>query len=111
MTPQPLHFAQYRFILRAETTIQLSYYKGSALRGAFGQVFKRMVCLQPPDHPRECPVCPLRRECPYGTTFENALPAVLNRCPVMRVSLTRSSSDRHWIGGGFISVGIPLRLT
>ena len=49
MNPQPLHFAQYRFILRAETTIQLSYYKGSALRGAFGGAFKRMVCLQPPD--------------------------------------------------------------
>jgi len=81
VTPQPLHFAQYRFILRAETTIQLSYYKGSTLRGAFGQVFKQMVCLQPPDHPRECPVCPLRRECPYGTTFENALPAGVEPLP------------------------------
>src|SRR3989304_3377092 len=81
MFPQSLHFAQYRFILRAETTIQLSYYKGSALRGAFGQEVKQMVCLQPPAHPRECPVCPLRRECPYGTTFENALPAGVEPLP------------------------------
>ena len=73
MIPEALHFAQYRFMLRATTTIQLSFYKGSALRGAFGSVFKRMVCFQPVDHPRECDVCSLRRECPYGTTFENAL--------------------------------------
>ena len=72
--PTSLRLAQFRFVLRTETTIQLPRNKGSALRGAFGGVFKRMVCLQPPDHPRECDVCPLRRECAYGTVFENALP-------------------------------------
>jgi len=74
MIPEGLCFSQYRFILRALTTIQLPWYKGSSLRGAFGGVFKRMVCLQPPKHERDCNACSLRRECPYGTVFENALP-------------------------------------
>ncbi|MBM3241146.1 CRISPR system precrRNA processing endoribonuclease RAMP protein Cas6 [Candidatus Poribacteria bacterium] len=81
MIPEEFRFAQYRFTLRALTTIQLPRYKGSALRGAFGRVFKRMVCLQPLNHPRDCDVCSLRSECPYGTVFENALPSDVEPLP------------------------------
>jgi hypothetical protein len=40
-----LHFARFRFHLRAQTPLCLPPYKGSTLRGGFGMAFKDGVCV------------------------------------------------------------------
>ena len=63
------HFriAPFRFVLRADTDIGLSSYKGSAFRGAFGHALKRIVCMtkQP-----QCTSCMLLSRCLYPYIFE-----------------------------------------
>ncbi len=44
---------------------------GSALRGGFGTIFKREVCIQ---KDKECERCILRERCPYLYIFETPIP-------------------------------------
>ena len=64
--------ARYRFVLQAETSLRLSAFAGSTLRGGFGHVFKRSVCVWPPG---ECGRCLLKNTCAYPYIFETAPPA------------------------------------
>jgi CRISPR-associated endoribonuclease Cas6 len=68
------HFAaaRYRFVLTARTPLRLSAFAGATLRGGFGHVFKRCVCLWPPG---DCPRCLLKNTCAYPYIFETAPPA------------------------------------
>lgn len=62
--------------LRAQTRIQLPRYKGSALRGGFGAVFKETVCIV--EH-RECRRCLLRERCAYPYVFDTPVPGNATR--------------------------------
>jgi hypothetical protein len=74
-----LRFARFRLLLKAKTALLLPAYKGSALRGGFGQVFRRIACLGT-DH--GFGQCLLGDRCPYHYIFETPSPAgsvVLNK--------------------------------
>lgn len=62
-----LPIARYRFECIATDEVRMPFYSGSALRGAFGYMLRRVACMtkQP-----TCDGCPLRRTCPYGVVFE-----------------------------------------
>lgn len=61
--------AAYRFVLEARTPLRLNAFAGSTLRGGFGHVFKRTVCIWPPG---DCPRCLLKNTCSYPYVFETA---------------------------------------
>jgi hypothetical protein len=61
--------ARYRFVLQASTPLRLSSFAGATLRGGFGHVFKRTVCIWPP---ADCPRCQLKHTCSYPYIFETA---------------------------------------
>jgi hypothetical protein len=62
---------RYRFVVRAQTALRLNAFAGSTLRGGFGHVFKRTVCIWPPG---DCPRCLLRQTCSYPYVFETPPP-------------------------------------
>jgi len=60
--------AAFTFHLTAKETIQLPEYKGSALRGGFGHVMKKVCCVLPPG---QCDQrCQLGNQCAYAYIFE-----------------------------------------
>lgn len=68
------HFkvASYRFSLLSKEELLLPQYKGSALRGSFGHILKRVCCSV-----RDCPSCGrcvLNQKCPYAYIFETTQP-------------------------------------
>ncbi|MDY6874660.1 MAG: CRISPR system precrRNA processing endoribonuclease RAMP protein Cas6 [Chloroflexota bacterium] len=67
-----LHIALFRFTLEPRTPLHLPPYKGSVLRGGFGHVFKRTVCVQP--RVRTCATCLLAETCAYAYLFETRPP-------------------------------------
>ncbi len=64
--------ARFRLRLKAKDTLLLPPYKGSALRGGFGQVFRRIACL---GTDRGFGECLLSQRCPYHYIFETPPPA------------------------------------
>lgn len=62
-----LQLLPLQITLRAQTLIQLPRYKGSALRGGFGAVFKETVCII--EH-RDCGRCLWRARCAYPYVFD-----------------------------------------
>ncbi len=73
--------ARFRLRLKAQETLYLPAYKGSALRGGFGQVFRRIACL---GAERGFGECLLGERCPYHYIFETPPPAgsvVLDKVP------------------------------
>jgi hypothetical protein len=76
-----LQLARFRLRLRPRETLLLPAYKGSALRGGFGQVFRRIACLGAELGFGECL---LGARCPYHYIFETPPPAgsvVLDKVP------------------------------
>lgn len=71
--PTALQLAAYDVTLEALTPLELPPYGGSTLRGGFGHVFKRSVCIQPDR--LHCAGCPLRPTCVYAAVFEPAPPS------------------------------------
>lgn len=67
------HFtlAHYHLILEALGPLDLPPFKGSALRGGFGHMFKRLACFQPKPCGKRCQ---LGNTCPYGYIFETTPP-------------------------------------
>jgi hypothetical protein len=63
--------ARYRFVLEARTPLRLAAFSGATLRGGFGHLFKRTVCIWPPG---ECGRCLLKNTCAYPYIFETAPP-------------------------------------
>jgi hypothetical protein len=62
---------RYRLVVTAVTPLRLSAFAGATLRGGFGHVFKRTVCIWPPG---DCPRCLLKNTCAYPYVFETAPP-------------------------------------
>lgn len=69
--PSTFTLVPYRLTLEALEPLHLPPFKGSALRGGFGYVFKRLVCFQPKPCRKRCK---LGNACPYGYIFETAPP-------------------------------------
>jgi hypothetical protein len=67
----PFSLASFTFHLTARETIQLPEYKGSAFRGGFGHVMKKVCCLAPSG--RMCENCQLPASCAYAYIFETPL--------------------------------------
>ena len=63
--------AGYRFHIKARDKLRLPPYKGSTIRGAFGNAFKRVVCTI---RVTPCPECILYRRCVYSYIFETPPP-------------------------------------
>lgn len=66
-----LRFVRYRVQFQALERLRLPAWKGSALRGAFGHVFRRLACVGG----RSCPPCRVPDSCPYHYIFETAPPS------------------------------------
>jgi len=60
-------FAQFTFEMKALDILLLPAYKGSTLRGAFGHMFKKVVCALPN---KDCSTCLLKEKCIYSYVFE-----------------------------------------
>lgn len=67
--------ARYHFDWEVKTTIRLSEYAGSALRGVFGAALRRVVCMT---NLSECLECGLWRTCPYPLVFATPPPPIVN---------------------------------
>lgn len=75
-------FSVFRLNLEAGDRIELPRFnKGITLRGAFGTVFRRLVCH---DLKAPCPSCPLRENCPYSNVFNPVIPPDAERLRLNR---------------------------
>ena len=63
--------ARFRFTVEARTPLRFGTLAGATLRGGFGHVFKRTVCIWPSG---DCPRCLLKSTCAYPYVFETAPP-------------------------------------
>lgn len=59
--------AKYKFEITSEEKIILPIYKGSTLRGGFGQIFKMIFCL---NKEKNCERCFLKEKCIYTYLFD-----------------------------------------
>lgn len=64
--------ARFKVALEAKDRLRLPEYKGSALRGGFGHVFRKVACVT---RGGECPPCLLKGACAYAYIFETPPPA------------------------------------
>lgn len=64
--------ARFALTLEAKDRLRLPEYKGSALRGGFGHVFRKVACIT---RESECAPCLLKGTCPYAYVFETPPPA------------------------------------
>lgn len=62
------NLAEFTFHLTAKEAMWLPEYKGSALRGGFGNVFKKVCCVVPGQ--KYCNHCQLNTACAYAYIFE-----------------------------------------
>ncbi|MBI4847715.1 MAG: CRISPR system precrRNA processing endoribonuclease RAMP protein Cas6 [Nitrospirae bacterium] len=60
-------FKKFEFQLAPQEPILLPSYKGSTLRGGFGNAFKKVVCAI---RSKECTDCLLKEKCVYSYVFE-----------------------------------------
>ncbi|QTA91968.1 CRISPR system precrRNA processing endoribonuclease RAMP protein Cas6 [Desulfonema magnum] len=67
----PFSFAVFRLTIEAIEPLHLPPFKGSAIRGSFGLMFRRVVC---PLTRTECGDCHLSEECVYSYIFETFPP-------------------------------------
>ncbi|HHV78324.1 MAG TPA: CRISPR system precrRNA processing endoribonuclease RAMP protein Cas6 [Firmicutes bacterium] len=67
-----IRIALFEFSFRVQSKVLLPPYKGSALRGAFGTIFRRITCSE--RGLNDCSPCDLRSACPYGKIFEPGPP-------------------------------------
>lgn len=66
-----LPFEKFRFSLRVTSLMVLPPYKGGIFRGAFGNAFRRVVCVAPRE---DCATCLLNQKCLYVSIFEPRSP-------------------------------------
>ncbi|MBN2444944.1 MAG: CRISPR system precrRNA processing endoribonuclease RAMP protein Cas6 [Spirochaetales bacterium] len=66
------YFTCYKIHVKALEDINLPYYKGFALRGAFGHALKKTVCIR---KQTDCPDCLIRNQCPYSLIMGNPVQA------------------------------------
>ncbi|MFN3466207.1 MAG: CRISPR system precrRNA processing endoribonuclease RAMP protein Cas6 [Candidatus Brocadiales bacterium] len=69
MMPQIFQLSIFRFVIKTLDEIRLPVYKGSAFRGGFGYVFKKVACTQ---RGVTCDECLLKSTCVYSYVFETS---------------------------------------
>jgi CRISPR-associated endoribonuclease Cas6 len=100
------NFSVYRLSLEAEERIELPRFnKGITLRGAFGTVFRRLVCH---DLKEACPSCPLREACPYCAVFNPVVPPNAERLRLNRDIPRPFVIKPPWNGGDVYQAGDSL---
>lgn len=67
-----LPYERFRFSLRLTGRTTLPGYKGSVFRGAFGNAFRKVVCIQ---RAGDCAACGMRDRCLYRAVFEPPAPS------------------------------------
>ena len=67
-----IDYQSFSFSLLAKDIILLPSYKGSTLRGGFGNAFRRVVCAL---RKTDCADCILKEKCVYSYVFETPPPA------------------------------------
>jgi hypothetical protein len=68
LTPLTFEFYRFRFHFRAAGRLYFPVYKsGNIVRGAFGDIFRKLVCI-PSCH--DAKTCDIRADCPYARVFE-----------------------------------------
>src|SRR5437588_353253 len=67
----PFACARFCFVLEVLTPLHLGAFAAATLRGGFGHVFKRTVCLW---EPGDCRRCLLQHRCVYPYVFETSPP-------------------------------------
>ena len=65
-------YQTFTFSLEAKEIILLPSYKGSTLRGGFGNTFRRVVCAL---RKSDCSDCILKEKCVYSYVFETPPPS------------------------------------
>ena len=66
--PLTFEFYRFRFHFRSAGTLYFPVYKsGNIVRGAFGGIFRKLVCI-PSCH--DAKTCDIRADCPYARVFE-----------------------------------------
>lgn len=60
-------YQKFKFVMEAIDEIHLPYYKGSAFRGGFGNVFRKITCAL---KRQDCSECLLKSRCIYAYVFE-----------------------------------------
>ncbi len=65
-------FKKFEFQIAPQEPLILPSYKGSTLRGGFGNAFKRIVCAI---KSKECSTCILKEKCIYSYVFETPPPS------------------------------------
>ncbi len=68
--------ARFEFKIVVQNNLYLPEYKGSTLRGGFGHVLKRIVCIT---KDKECKNCLLKEKCAYSYIFETPPPKATTR--------------------------------
>jgi len=63
--------AKFEFKIVAQDKLYLPEYKGSTIRGGFGQTLRRVVCVT---RDKECKNCLLKEKCAYSYIFETPPP-------------------------------------
>lgn len=66
-----LSLAKYKFIIQAREKLILPFFKGFTLRGGFGSVFHKIVCV---NKQTDCSHCLLKDKCIYPYIFETFPP-------------------------------------
>lgn len=66
-----MHIGKFQLCIEARQPIILPPYKGSTLRGGFGNAFKKIVCAL---KEKDCPGCILKERCVYSYVFETPPP-------------------------------------
>jgi hypothetical protein len=68
LAPLTFEFHRFRFHFRAAGRLYFPVYKsGNIVRGAFGDIFRKLVCI-PSCH--DAKTCDIRADCPYARVFE-----------------------------------------
>jgi hypothetical protein len=68
LAPLTFEFYRFRFHFRSAGTLYFPVYKsGNIVRGAFGGIFRKLVCI-PSCH--DAKTCGIRADCPYARVFE-----------------------------------------
>lgn len=67
LNQQDFHWAFFEFVLQATEPLYLPPYKGSALRGGFGNSFRKVCCVM---QQTDCRDCTLKQQCAYAYIFE-----------------------------------------
>lgn len=76
-------FLKVKFYLKTIEPIILNKFKGFTLRGGFGYIFKKTVCI---NFSRECEKCILKNKCAYAYIFETSFPENLTEQVTFKIA-------------------------